>query len=173
MQEEGFPMKAKGQRQDIAFLALAVAVLAIAVALFVGIRSLPGRGARPAPSQPKETAPKVAAKPVDQRPPGSATHNPFQARALPGTQPGRAARAGPGAEPRPGPRPTEEMKLVGVVQGRDPLAVIRRGERRHYVKAGDRVASYTVAEISSHQAVLTKGQERLVLPLRPPPPPEE
>jgi hypothetical protein len=147
-------MSRSGQRQDVAFLALAVAILAIAVALFVGIRSLSNRGrAKPAPPAPKP----VVQKPPDMQPPGSSKHDPFKGKPLPG-------QVTPGVKPKP----AEELKLVGVVQGQgsELLATIRRGSDRYYVRRGDRVSGYSVAEVSVDRVVLTKGGERVTLVLR-------
>ena len=41
-------MGSKRRRQDVAYLALAIAVLAVSVALFVGIRMLPKGETKPA-----------------------------------------------------------------------------------------------------------------------------
>jgi len=157
-------MSRSGQRQDVAFLALAVAVLAIAVALFVGIRALSNRSAsKPAPPPP---AP-VAQKPTVSEPPGSRSHDPFKGKP---TQPPKP-EAGQKEQPKPG----EQIKLVGIVQGQghELLAAIRRGSKPYYAKRGDTVAGYTVSEIRQGQVVLTKGAERLVLSLRSPGPEDE
>ncbi len=146
-------MSRSGQRQDVAYLALVVAILAIAVALFVGIRSLSNRSrAKPTPPAPKP----VVQKPPDLQPPGSSKHDPFKGQQL-------AAPVTPGAKPKP----AEQLKLVGVVQGQGSglLATIRRGNDRYYVKRGDQVSGYRVAEISVDRVVLTKGDERVVLQL--------
>jgi hypothetical protein len=146
-------MSRSGQRQDVAFLALAVAILAIAVALFVGIRSLSNRGrAKPAPPAPKP----VAQKAPDGQPPGSSQHDPFKGQSLP-------SQATAAAKPKPG----SELKLVGVVQGQgnELLATIRRGNDRYYVRRGDQVAGYSVAEVTTGRVVLAKGNERVTLVL--------
>ena len=145
-------MKPRGQRQDVAFLALAVAVLAIAVALFVGVRALPGLRARRAPAPPPPPVAKPA--PLPAQPPGSRSHDPFKGKPAPVT-PGAAAK----------PSPELELKLVGIVRGREPLAVIRRGNRRYYVKRGDQVSGYLLTEIGESRAVLAKGTEQVTLKL--------
>ncbi len=147
-------MSRTGQRQDVAFLALAVAVLAIAVALFVGIRALSSRSAA------KPAAPaveQVAQKPPVAQPPGSKSHDPFKGKPTLPPKPVANAKA----------KPSEQIKLVGVVQGQgnELLAAIRRGNRRYYAKRGDAVAGYTVSDVETSRVVLTKGAEKLTLSL--------
>ena len=149
-------MSRTGQRQDVAFLALAVAVLAIAVALFVGIRALSNRSAA------KPAAPaieQVAQKPPVTEPPGSKSHDPFKGKPI--LPPKPVANANAKA------KPSEQIKLVGVIQGQDNelLATIRRGNRRYYAKRGDAVAGYTVSDVETSRVVLTKGAEKLTLSL--------
>lgn len=146
-------MGEKRQRQDVSFLALTVAVLAIAVALFVGIRSLPGRRA----AKPESETPAQAAveKPVAAEPPGSPEHDPFESKPTPAPVTAR-------------PEPGQELKLAGIVQGKSPLAVIRRGERRYYVRVGSEVSGYRLAEIRSDRVVLTKGAQSVTLRLHEP-----
>jgi len=149
-------MAQKGQRQDVAFLALAVAVLAVGVALFVGLRAFPRRPPQEpkAPPVARPTPPlRLATKPS--QPPG---HDPFGSRPIKPPEP----------PPQAKPKPAEELKLVGIVRGKELLAVIRYGDRRYYSRQGARIAGYTLAEIGSQRVVLTKGEERLALSLRPP-----
>jgi type IV pilus biogenesis protein PilP len=159
-------MSRKGPRQDVAFLALAVAVLAIAVALFVGIRALSNRRA-PEPVAPP--VPQVAQKPVAGEPPGSKTHDPFQGKPTQPPKPAAGATAPAGAKGKA--KPADEIKLVGVIQGqgKELLAAIRRGNRRYYAKQGDTVAGYTVVHVQASQVVLAKGAETMTLLLRKPP----
>jgi hypothetical protein len=146
-------MSRSGQRQDVAFLALAVAVLAIAVALFVGIRALSSRGTAKPASPPQQLA---AQEPAKVQPPGSSKRDPFKGKTL--------LDQAAGTKPKPG----EQLKLVGIVkgQGQELLAAIRRGNNRYYAKRGDQVGGYVVAEIGDDRVVLTKGEERLALSLR-------
>jgi len=146
-------MKQTGQRQDVAFLALAVAVLAIAVALFVGVRALSTRRASKPADQP--SAPKAMEKAASTQPPGSRSHDPFKGKVSP-------AQSSTALDK---PMPAEQLRLVGIVQGRgrELLAAIRRGNDRYYVKQGGSVGEYTVVEITSGRVVLTKGDEKLTL----------
>jgi hypothetical protein len=144
-------MKGTAQRPDVAFLALAVAVLAVAVALFVGLRSLPQRTAGKAPAEPAEEL--ASAKP-EAEPLKASTRDPFE-EAAQGSQP---------VEAQPG-SPEQQLKLVGIVQGDEPLAVIRRANRHYYANVGDRVRGYTVLGIAEDRAILGKGEERLTLVL--------
>ena len=151
-------MKGKGQRQDVAFLALAVALLAIAVALFVGIRALSNRGATKRAAPPPK---QVAQRPPVAKPPGSKSHDPFK---------GKPTQVKPAPNAKPKPSPSEQLKLVGVVQGqgRELLAAIRRGNKRYYARQGDQVAGYTVAEVRDGRVVLTKAGEQMTLLLHHP-----
>ena len=151
-------MKPARPRQDVAFLALAVAILAIAVALFVGLRSLSGRKQARAPAPP--APPKMAQKLPT--PPPAKRQDPFKANPAP---PQAAGKTKP-------PQAAAEFKLVGLMPGRQPLAVIRRGESRYYAKRGDRVAGYLVGDIGDGSVVLSKNGERVVLRLQRPRPEE-
>jgi hypothetical protein len=159
-QREGGSPRTRGPRQDVAFLALAVAVLAIAVALFVGLRSLPRGGAKTAAAA-AAAEKQVAAAPEKVTPRASGKRDPFRSAAG-----GESKPAGPG-EAKAQPAPSQgEVRLVGIVRGaREPLAVVRRGDRRYYAKVGERAAGYTVVGIGDNYAVLTRGGEQLRLTL--------
>jgi len=156
-------MKETGQRQDVAFLALVVAVLAVAVALFVGMRAIHRERPNKPGAKPTETA--LAAGPTIGKPAGG-TRDPFKNQAEEGkgaTWAGGAASAG------------QPLKLVGIVseQGDQPVAIIHSTKKRYYARVVARVAGYTLTSIGANQAVLEKGEERLVLLLRKPEPVEE
>jgi hypothetical protein len=53
------------------------------------------------------------------------------------------------------------------------VAIIHSAKKRYYAGVGARVAGYTVTTIGADQAVLEKGEERLVLLLRQPEPAEQ
>ncbi len=153
-------MKNSGQRQDVAFLALAVAVLAVAVALFVGMKSIQKE-------RPKKTEPQAAKKVETAKKPGSkgasgAPRDPFKTQAG-----GAGVAGGPGAQQR-------ELKLVGIVaeQGDKPVAIIRSGKKRYYAKVGDRAAGYTVMSIGQDNATLEKDGNTVTLVLYTPEPEE-
>lgn len=141
-------MKAAPQRQEITFLALAVAVLTIAIALFIIVRLLPARAETPAPPEPvAEAAPEAPELP----PADDADRDPFQSEI------GQVSAAdGSG-----------ELRLVGVITGPPPLVVIRRGEHRSYVRIGESVGGYTVVSIGPDRAVLARDDDRVTLLLRP------
>lgn len=140
----------RGQRQDVAFLALAVAVLAIAVALFVGVRSLPRTAeSAPPPEVAEEVEPEAPAAPDSE---AESTRDPFRSA--------RQREAAEAAATR-----GEPLRLVGIVQGAEPLAVVRRGERSYYVKVGQRAAGYTVMQIGANHALLARGDDRVRLSL--------
>ena len=153
-------MKSNGYRQDVAFLALAVAVLAVAVALFVGMKSIQRE-------RPKKAEPKSAKKVESVKKPGSkgasgAPRDPFK------TQAGGAGGAGGAVAQQ------REVKLVGIVaeQGDKPVAIIRSGRKRYYAKVGDRAAGYTVMSIGQDSATLVKDGSTVTLVLRTPEPEE-
>jgi len=141
-------MKAAPQRQEITFLALAVAVLSIAIALFIIVRLLTDRAETPAPPEPvAEAAPEAPELP----PRDDADRDPFQSEI------GQVSAAdGSG-----------ELRLVGVMAGPPPLVVIRRGEQRSYVRIGESVGGYTVVSIGPDRAVLARDDDRVTLLLRP------
>ena len=153
-------MRSKGQRQDVAFLALAVAVLAVAVALFVGMKSIDkGRQKEPEP-EPAEQV-EVVEPVVEESAKGESGRDPFK------TQAGSASAAGPAAQ-------SHEMKLVGIVleQGDKPMAIIHSGKKSYYAHLGGRAAGYTVVGIGDNSATLEKEGDRITLVLRQPEPEE-
>jgi flagellar biosynthesis/type III secretory pathway M-ring protein FliF/YscJ len=154
-------MRESGQRQDVAFLALVVAVLAVAVALFVGMKAL--QRERPKKATPEATKQTEPAKPRRDTKAAGAARDPFRTQ---------AGGAGVGAGGAGGP--AVEMKLVGIVrkQGDEPTAVIRSGRKRYYAKVGDRAAGYTVVSIAQDQATLAKDGSQVTLVLRTPEPEE-
>jgi hypothetical protein len=153
-------MRGTGQRQEVGFLALAVAVLAIAVALFVGVRALERPREQPA-AEPTVEEP-AAVETVEAGPAGDADRDPFKAQAGQGAEPGETASEAP------------DLRLVGIVMsGGRPLAVIRRGDRRYYAKVGEKAGPYTVIGVGQDQAILAKGDDTITLTLRRPLPEEE
>ncbi len=143
-------------RQDVTFLALAVAVLAIAVALFVMMRSMPKRGGdTPA----EETQEEVVEEPEEgpaETPEGG--RDPFR------SQGGVAGAAGPAVS-----QPGEELRLGGIVSDKGTAtAVIYRGERRYHVKAGDSVGAYRVLSITQRRVTLAANGEKITLIYREP-----
>jgi hypothetical protein len=158
-------MKSGGQRQDVAFLALAVAVLAVAVALFVGMKAIQ----KPRPNKPEAKPEKQAkvAGPLVQKPTGG-PRDPFK------TQGGAtAARGGPAGAP--GGPAAQTLKLVGIVtkQGEPPVAIIHSTKKRYYARVGERAAGYTVVTIAPNEVVLEKDGARMTLLLRQPETEEE
>jgi hypothetical protein len=152
-------MSESGQRQDVAFLALAVAVLAIAVALFVGMRTMPKMPtgeAEPTAEEAgtEESQPEAALEPTGR--------DPFESRAS-GAGAARGRDAGP-----------PQLKLVGIVTraGERPMAVVHSGAKRYYARVGERAAGYTVVSIGGNTAVLEGDGARVTLVLREPEPPE-
>jgi hypothetical protein len=115
----------------------------------VGIRAFPRKPKAAAPTQVAAAQPAVQQLPSHEKPAGK--RDPFASR---------ATKEGPGKGTSP-----EPLKLVGVVRGKQPLAVIRRGDRRYYAKLGDAVSGYRLVGIGAEQVTLVKGSERVTLPL--------
>jgi len=147
-------MRSTGQRQDVAFLALGVSTLAVAVAIMIGVRAL----SRRPKEQPKPTvgAEAPAPKPPPVPPPATTKRDPFLDQSKTPQPGGKAAKEQP------------EFKLVGIVSGREPMAVVRRGGRHYYLRVGQTVVGYTLAVIGRDRVTLVKGEERITLELRPP-----
>jgi len=154
-------MGTKRQRQDVAFLALAIAVLAVSVAIFVGIRMLP-KGEKKPPEGTPVTEPEAASL-TDVPTPAETGRDPFEAQ--------QEAR-GPSGR-RTTTVAAQDLKLIGVVQGRQPLAVIRRDSRRYYVRLGDTVRGRRVIAIGEDRVILARGEEQMTLVLREPPEEDE
>ncbi|MFB3882039.1 MAG: type II secretion system protein N [Armatimonadota bacterium] len=154
-----------GQRQDVAFLAVVVAVLVVAVALFVGMKSIQRN--RPEKPAAKPAKPVEVSGPVVPKPEGG-PRDPFRQGA--GSGPGGAA-----AKPGAGATAAQTLKLVGIVseKGDQPVAIIHSARKRYYARVGDRVAGYTLMSVGTDRAVLSKGGESLTLVLREPEPTDE
>ncbi len=147
-------MSESGRRHDVAFLALAVAVLAIAVALFVVMRSIPTQPPCP-PAE--ETQEKVAEKAEEaQQPAPTKGRDPFRSQV--------GGAGGAAAAPQAG------LKLVGITreEGRQPMATIRTGRRHYYVRVGERVGGDRVLSIGENRVVLEREAGRITLVLRQP-----
>lgn len=150
-------MRSTGQRQDLTFFWLVVVVLVVAVALFVGMKSIPKKAAESDSGESAVDQGVGAAAEGEQGPDVSGGRDPFTSP----TGPGGAVA---------GPEPQGDLKLVGIVTGagEGPRAVIHAGRRRHFAGIGDRVAGYVVTSIGTNTAVLEKDGDRLTLVLREP-----
>jgi len=150
-------MQKNGQRQDIAFLALAVAVLAIAVALFFGMKNIgkePPKAPEPEPVEQVEVTEPI----IEEPDPGVNGRDPFK------TQPGAtASSAASGGS-------NEGLKLVGILmeQGSFPMAVIHSAKKRYYARVGEKAAGYEVISVGDNTAVLQKDGHQITLVLREP-----
>ncbi len=147
---------------------MAMGTLAAAIAIMIGVRALSNRPAKHPPKKAK-TEEKAKPKPKEEPAPEVAptTRDPFRGQEQAVTTKGKSSRRG-----RRG-RQSDELRLVGIMSGTPPLAELRKGDRRYFVRAGETAAGYTVAAIGRDQVTLVKGEERLVLPLHPPSPDEE
>jgi hypothetical protein len=84
-----------------------------------------------------------------------------------------AAETGPGAPPSSGmmspatASPADSpLRLTGVIYGDPAIAILRKGERRYYVRPGDPVGDlYVVQSISQRRVVLASSQGTLSLDL--------
>ena len=153
-------MRSNGQRQDVAFLALAVAVLAVALAVFVVMKSVDKaqkKEPEPEPAEQVEVVEPVVEEPVK----AETGRDPFR------TQTGSAGGTGSAAQ-------SHNMKLVGIVveQGDKPMAIIHSGRKRYYAHLGDRAAGYTLVGIGDSSATLERDGDRVTLVLRQPEPEE-
>jgi len=89
--------------------------------------------------------------------------------------PASAART-PAATPAPQARPKAEppkaeaqtqLRLVGLVSGARPTAVLVSADGHHYVRVGDALpGGWRLAEVSQRSVLLTKGKERARLQLQ-------
>jgi hypothetical protein len=64
-----------------------------------------------------------------------------------------------------GMMPSSEAPLMvtGIIWNHGHTAIIRKGAKRYFVRAGDKVEQYRVRRIVSNQVVLAGGGEQLVL----------
>lgn len=109
----------------------------------------------PAPA-PRKSAPPAAPKPR------AVTRKPVPQSYLPPFQPGAYATQTTGMS---GP-PPDVLWLSGVIQGEPKVAVLRRGEKRFYVRQGDTIDDgYTVVRISSNEVTLERGRRTRALRL--------
>lgn len=161
-----------GQRtKEIALLVLALAFLAVAVFTIRGKRepvvppAAPEGQAEATAEETAEPGTEEAESAEEQAATEEAgtVRNPF---ALPGTSAAApvepAEQIGDAGEPMPtvAALPEGELRLTGIVAG---LAVIRVGERRHYVRAGDRVGDYRVQSVGQHEVVLSSEAGQITL----------
>jgi len=146
---------------------LAMGTLAVAIAIMIGVKAL---SSRPAKRPAKKPATEEKAKPEPEPEPEAVpiTRDPFRGE----TQSNTTSKARAKGKGRRGTR-SDELRLVGIMSGNPPLAVLRKGDRRYYVRAGETAAGYTVSSVGRQSVTLVKGEERLVLQLRPPSPEDE
>jgi hypothetical protein len=181
-------------RQDVFFLTIAVGVLVVAVALFIGVRSLspsakPAAKGKTAPDAKAKTASKREAKPkVDwqNQPITPAKRDPFgqsgavdvpvrpnlrePAPTRPGQAPARAGRVG--VDPTAAARessPTSDMRLVGITRGTSggvTVASIETPDASYQVRVGEHVGDFTVTQIGANYIVLQQGTVKTTLTIR-------
>ncbi len=112
-------------------------------------------GAAAAPGTAK-TAPAAPVKPSGQQLPAPAPAlNPFPVQPKPAVPAAAGQKTGPG---------TQTLALYGIVAGKQAMAVIREGDQRYYVKAGDRIGDrYRVQTISQKEVVLVGSEGKVIL----------
>ena len=180
-------------RQDVFFLTIAVGVLVVAVALFIGVRSLsppakPAVEAKattvPAADPKTKEAPKREAKakgkfdwqnqpitPAKRDPFGETGAADVPARPNPrGPAPARPGRVGPDpTAAAPAPSPAADMRLVGITRGTGggvTVATIDTPDASFQVRVGERVGAFTVAQIGANYVVLQQGAAKTTLTIR-------
>ena len=187
-------MSAGGQRQEVRILAMAIGALVIAVALFVGVRSL---SSKPAPAaekgktdkKTKEAKDKQPAKKAKPAPLPPSNRDPFVS--VGAGEVSRAGRSGNGrasADPRRDPRGGRldprrgadqgngvdaelelEMRLAGIMRGNSAMALIHVGNQRYYAQLGDVVAGFKLVKIGRNNVVLAKEGRLVTLSIQPEP----
>jgi hypothetical protein len=106
---------------------------------------------------PMFTAPRVAPLPPIQ-PIGFKLFQPGGQQPIPGVINPTPAASGPPVE--------APLRLTGVIYGDPSIAIIRKGDRRYFVRPGDPVGNrYVVQSISHRQVVLASSQGTLSLEL--------
>ena len=106
---------------------------------------------------PMFTSPRVAPLPPIQ-PVSLELFRPGGQEPMPGVISPTPAASGPPAEP--------PLRLTGVIYGDPSIAIIRKGDKRYFVRPGDPVGNrYVVQSISHRQVVLASNQGTLSLEL--------
>lgn len=78
-----------------------------------------------------------------------------------------APKETPSAPPTPSAETMTQLRLVGVISGAHPTAVLVGADGHHYVRQGDDVAGgWRVAQVEQRSVLLTKGGSRARLALR-------
>ena len=141
--------------------------------------SLEAKAELPAPESPAKAGASSAARnpftsPIASPEGGKATSVAISASAAE-IDPGRARKIEkeiPPSSPKTQPTPASgstRPQLVGIVTGATPMAVVRFGEQRFFLKQGEAIPSqprYVVNSIRAGQVVLTRGNEKVVLTLQ-------
>jgi hypothetical protein len=180
-------MSAGGQKQEVRFLAMAVGALVIAVALFVGVRSLSNKpatassGSSAKKTQAKKTKPEVK-KAEKAAPPAPSARDPFASvgagevpMASPRRAPARSSARQAMREADAGPGGGSEMdrpdlRLSGILRGSSgATAVVHIGDARFYATLGDQVGGYTLVKIGTNSVVLSQGGRYQTLCIQPEP----
>jgi hypothetical protein len=187
---EGTAMSAGGQRNDVKFLAMAIGALVVAVALFVGIRSL---SQKPAPveaseertekkvakskkSEAKEKSPALTPSSRDPFASVGAAEVPVTNRRLSNNpraelREARGSRTGAGRNSgsAPDPEADPDMRLAGIMRGSGVMALIHVGDARYYAQIGDVVGGFKLVQIGRNSVVLTNGSRAVTLTIQPEP----
>lgn len=175
-------MSAAGQKQEVRYLAMAIGALVVAVALFVGVRSLSNKPATASSnsSAKKEVAKdpeKQAAKKEKEESVATTKRDPFAAVGAAEVQP--VAPRNTGASARPTPRTVStgggqdlsgaNLRLSGILRGSSATAVIHIDDARYYANLGEQVGGFTLVKIGTNSVVLSQGGQYYTLTIQPEP----
>lgn len=123
----------------------------------------------PLPAAPSAPGVQVASLPSLGRP---FSLPPLRLSPVPPVSPLIATLPGPTTQPAvttpvapPPPAVPAGPRLVGIVSGDSPMAIIRSGDQRYYPHVGETAGEYTVQEISARRVVLSSSKGTLSIAL--------
>jgi len=57
-----------------------------------------------------------------------------------------------------------ELRLTGIISGTRPMAVLRQGDRRYFLRSGDALpGGWRIVQIEARGVTVAKGNERVQL----------
>ncbi len=177
-------MSAGKQRQDVRYLAMTIGALVVALALFVGVRSLSPKPT--AASTKKKATAKDASTPAKKtaqvKPLPASDRDPFAAagaREVSATDWSPARRDSPRVPSDFRGRPvgnaegaeldTSGFRLAGIMRGASAMALIHVGDQRYYAQLGDQVGGFRLVRIGANSVVLAQGGRQYTLTIQPEP----
>jgi Tfp pilus assembly protein PilP len=177
-------MSAGGQRQEVRFLAMTIGALVVALALFVGVRSLsPKPTSASTKRKPRTKDTKPPTKKTEQaKPLPSSNRDPFAAAGAKDVSvtdwnvarrdPRRAAvdsRRRPVGNADGSELDVSDIRLAGIMRGAGAMALIHVGDQRYYAQLGDQVGGFTLVRIGTNSVVLAEGARKMTLTIQPEP----